>query len=65
MTVTVTAAGRPAAGAHVWLAGRRATADRRGHARMRLRLVGRPGRRTVRATRRGAVAARATLRVLA
>jgi lysophospholipase L1-like esterase len=60
--VRVRMAGRPLRGATVRLAGRRAVTDRHGRARLRVRYA-RPGRHTLVVRARGAVTARAAIRV--
>jgi hypothetical protein len=63
LRMTVRVAGRPAR-ALVRIGARRLRADAAGHAHVRMRFAGRPGRRTVYATLRGARRATGTLRVV-
>jgi hypothetical protein len=64
LLVRVTAGGRPVRGALIRVGSRRVRTDRRGIGRLRVRLTGRAGRRTVRASLRGFRAGRASLRVV-
>jgi hypothetical protein len=64
LRLAVTASGRPVRGALLRIGRARVRTNARGVAVLRVRLVGRAGRRTIRATLRGHRAGRATLRVL-